>query len=304
MTPGNGSDLRVCTVCGSACQRFRPGPHGKRQDASCPSCGALERHRFLALVLPALAQGAGSSGVLLDVAPMKGTTPMLKASVPNQYVGIDFDPDADHRIVDVAASLTDVPLRDASVALMICMHVLEHIPDDATAMREMARVLGPSGVAVVQVPRRTGIPTDEDPSVGPEERLARFGQVDHVRYYGDDFEDRLRAAGLAVTTIVATDVIPASTATMLGLPASELLWLCTRADVTPDKLVIGVREALPGVLMELLRRTGATAIAERDRLQTALGKAQGTAKPRRSLPRRAASYARRRLRRLAPRLGR
>ena len=119
-----------------------------------------------------------------------------------------------------------------------------------------------------------------------------------------DFEDRLRAAGLAVTTIVATDVIPASTATMLGLPASELLWLCTRADVTPDKLVIGVREALPGVLMELLRRTGATAIAERDRLQTALGKAQGTAKPRRSLPRRAASYARRRLRRLAPRLGR
>ena len=113
----------------------------------------------------------------------------------SSYVGMDFDPGADSRIVNVQASLTQLPLPDASVGLMICFHVLEHIPDDAAAMAEIGRVLAPGGIAVVQVPRREGVPTDEDPDAPPEERLRRFGQRDHVRFYGDDFEDRLRAAG-------------------------------------------------------------------------------------------------------------
>jgi SAM-dependent methyltransferase len=301
MTLGTTPDLRLCTVCGSAATMFRPGPHGKRLDASCPTCGALERHRFLALVLPALTDHAGQDGVLLDVAPMRGTTPMLKAAVPNQYVGIDFDPDADHRIVDVAASLTDVPLVDASVALMICMHVLEHIPDDRAAMREIHRVLSPTGVAVVQVPKKTGVPTDEDPSAGVEERQARFGQADHVRWYGDDFEDRLAAAGLTVTTITATDVVDPGAARMLGLPPEELLWLCSRADAATGgsaDLVDAVRLALPAVLVDLLRRTAAAAIDDRERVGSGGAAAPARSRAQRSLPRRVASYAKRKLRAL------
>ena len=70
----------------------------------------------------------------------------------------------------------------------------------------MARALAPGGVAVVQVPRLKGVPTEEDPEAPVDERLRRFGQRDHVRYYGDDFEDRLRAAGLAVCTMTMKEL--------------------------------------------------------------------------------------------------
>ncbi len=56
-------------------------------------------------------------------------------------------------------------------------------------MLEIARVLAPTGVGLVQVPFRPGTVLDEDPSAPVEERVRRFGQADHVRYYGDDFED-------------------------------------------------------------------------------------------------------------------
>jgi SAM-dependent methyltransferase len=78
--------------------------------------------------------------------------------------------------------------------------VLEHVPDDRRAMRELHRILAPGGWAVLQTPVRSKLTrTDEDPSVtDPAERIRRFGQADHVRVYGADFEDRLRDAGFAV----------------------------------------------------------------------------------------------------------
>ena len=48
--------------------------------------------------------------------------------------------------------------------------MLEHIPDDRAAMRELARVLTPTGFGIVQVPFRQGKQTDEDPSAPVEER--------------------------------------------------------------------------------------------------------------------------------------
>jgi len=44
--------------------------------------------------------------------------------------------------------------------------------------------------------------TDEDPTViSEQQRELRFGQKDHVRIYGDDFQDRLARAGLTVTAV-------------------------------------------------------------------------------------------------------
>ncbi len=85
--------------------------------------------------------------------------------------------------------------------LILCSHVLEHIPDDRGALRQLRRVLRPGGAAVIQVPLRTG-PTDEDASVvDPAARHRRFGQFDHVRFYGSDFTDRVRAAGFGVEAV-------------------------------------------------------------------------------------------------------
>ena len=218
----------LCAACGHL-SALGPGPGGRRPQARCRRCGSLERHRALIGLLPGL-QSHAAKGVLVDVAPSRQVTDRLRAlasEVGVAYVGIDFDPGADRRVVSVQASMTGLPLPDASVGLMVCFHVLEHIPDDGAAMSEMARVLAPGGVAVVQVPRRAGMPTDEDPGAPAAERLRRFGQRDHVRYYGDDFEDRLRTAGLQVSAVTMKDIFRPIEADLLGIEPDEPLWLCT-----------------------------------------------------------------------------
>ncbi len=52
-----------------------------------------------------------------------------------------------------AADITCLPFKDNSFHHVICSEVLEHIPDDAQAAREVLRVLKPSGNLVVSVPR-------------------------------------------------------------------------------------------------------------------------------------------------------
>ncbi len=52
----------------------------------------------------------------------------------------------------LAASLTNVPLRDKTVDLILCSEVLEHIHADDTAISELARVLSPGGWLLISVP--------------------------------------------------------------------------------------------------------------------------------------------------------
>jgi SAM-dependent methyltransferase len=162
------------------------------------------------------------------VAPSRQLSSLLRTVANGAYVAIDFDPAADGRLVDVQASLTDIPLPDRSVAMIVCSHVLEHVPDDRRAMHEMARVLVPDGLLLVLIPWRAG-PTDEDPSATESERLRRFGQADHVRYYGDDFEDRLRDAGLEPTVMQPHQVIAPDVLEVTGIAPDEKLWLCRRS---------------------------------------------------------------------------
>src|SRR4029077_8850135 len=89
-------------------------------------------------------------------------------------------------------------LPDSYFYLILCSHVLEHVPDDRAAMSELRRVLAPGGLALVLTPYRPEVPTYEDPSVSsPLDRMVAFGQQDHVRIYGMDLADRLREARLA-----------------------------------------------------------------------------------------------------------
>jgi SAM-dependent methyltransferase len=92
----------------------------------------------------------------------------------------------------VRGDLLALPVPDASVDRVIAAEVLEHIPDDVTALAEIARVLKPGGRVAVTVPR-----------YGPE-RLCwalsdayHANEGGHVRIYrGSDLRDRLAAAGL------------------------------------------------------------------------------------------------------------
>jgi SAM-dependent methyltransferase len=122
-----------------------------------------------------------------------------------------------------------LPFRDGAFDALLCHHVLEHVPDDRAAMRELRRVLRPGGWAILQSPIRSRLEaTLEDPAVtDPRERERLFGQRDHLRQYGRDYADRLRAAGFEVRAERFFDELPPERRARHGLK-DETIWLCLR----------------------------------------------------------------------------
>jgi hypothetical protein len=179
-------------ICGRSFRSFIPGPR-QRPHAYCPACRSAERHRVLFLFLRRRTDAFKRPQRVLHVAPELGIARRLRDVPGVTYVSTDLESSA----AMVAADLTDLPFDDRSFDLALCSHVLEHIPDDVAAMRELRRVLAPDGMAVMQHPIDAGQPqTFEDWSItDPEERERVFFQRDHVRIYGRDFADRLARAG-------------------------------------------------------------------------------------------------------------
>ena len=200
------------------------------------------------MLLQAALAHIGRRGVtVLDVAPHVQIRRLLRARAGVRYVGIDR---FEARAVDVWSDLTRLPFKSDAFDLIVCYHVLEHVPDDAAAIAELRRVLATGGCALVQVPFREGRPTDEDPDAPEEERIRRFGQADHVRWYGDDFVDRLGRGGFAVTSVRPREVLSVESLQRLSIRPDELVWLCCRAEdaSTLPGLVAGLRhEAVRGV---------------------------------------------------------
>ena len=235
MTPTNS--VRQCSLCAEVVVGdFNPGP-SRRPDAACPRCRSLERHRFLALLLRSSAASLAMARTVLDVAPSRHTTRMLDDLCAPFVIGMDFDPSADGRQVNLQASLTDVPLPDDSVDLLLCYHVLEHIPDDRAAIAEIGRVLAPGAQGYLQVPWRPDHLTDEDPTADRETRLARFGQANHVRYYGSDFENRLIEGGLDVCRVRPTDLLDPDECRRFNVPPDEAVWIVSPARHDKGRLV-------------------------------------------------------------------
>ncbi len=107
--------------------------------------------------------------------------------------------DLESRLARVLADLTACPWPDETFDVVLCSHVLEHIPDDERAMGELHRILRPGGWGIVLVPFTPDRATVEDPTVtSPEERRRLFGQEDHVRKYGREYLERLWRAGFEV----------------------------------------------------------------------------------------------------------
>lgn len=213
-----------CPACGARPPSWAPGPGG-RPSARCPECNSLERHRFLVrLVQTAATMAPAVPQVVLDFAPSTRVHAVLHDVFPEaSIVGIDLlEPDRD---IDLLADLTSLPIASQSADLILCYHVLEHIPDDRTAMRELRRVLSPKGLALLQVPYRPGRATDEDPDAPAPERIERFGQEDHVRWYGRDFDDRLADCGWDARRLRVGSVIPEETRREHGLADREWVWL-------------------------------------------------------------------------------
>lgn len=95
---------------------------------------------------------------VLDAGCGEGETLDRLASVlPSRPVGIDLNPEsvefAGQRLPDASlsvANLLELPFADDQFDLVLCLEVLEHLPDPAAGLAELARVSGRD--IVVSVP--------------------------------------------------------------------------------------------------------------------------------------------------------
>ena len=162
---------RFCPICGRSSRRFRKFGVIPRDDAQCPHCGSLERHRLLWIYVSRETNlFDGTPKKMLHFAPELCLQSMFKKRLGDNYLTADlFDP---HAMIKM--DITNIEYPDQSFDVIYCSHVLEHVLDDRKAMREFFRVLKKDGWAILLVPDGSKT-TFEDPSIiEPEERLKAF----------------------------------------------------------------------------------------------------------------------------------
>lgn len=180
---------------------FLPYGYGtQRNNVLSPSTLSLERHRLLWLYLKNDTNFFTANNLkVLHFAPEQAFYKRFRKQKNLIYTTTDLN----SPLADVKADICNLPFDNNSFDVILCNHVLEHIPDDTKAMKELYRILKPNGWGVFQIPQDLNREkTFEDDSItDKKERAKIFGQYDHVRIYGRDYFNKLRQIGFTVDEV-------------------------------------------------------------------------------------------------------
>lgn len=177
--------LRDLDLVGSDLERFR-----------CPRCGSTDRERHLLAYLEREQSIRFRGRRVLHFAPENVVRNWIVAQGPLEYIQADLFPSAPGiEKIDI----TEMPFESGHFDVVIANHVLEHVSQDSSAVREISRVLKRGGHAIMQTPFTARLPTtlENDCIRSASSRLALYGQEDHVRLYGADLVQRIEANGLS-----------------------------------------------------------------------------------------------------------
>ena len=222
---------KQCPLCG--CQRRKFLPYGyvtSRENALCPNCLSLERHRLLWLWLVResdIGRGAMALPRLLHIAPEVALMRKFRkmyASTPDRYVTADLE----SPLADMHFDVQQIPLEAESFDAVICNHIMEHVEDDHKALSELHRILrrGGWGVILSPVELEREKTFEDDTITDRAERTRIFGQYDHRRIYGRDYAERLREAGFEVYDIDYKNELSKAEQELYALPADHLYIVC------------------------------------------------------------------------------
>ena len=222
---------KQCPLCG--CQRRKFLPYGyvtPRENALCPNCLSLERHRLLWLWLVResdIGRGAMALPKMLHIAPEVALMRKFKkmyASTPDRYVTADLE----SPLADMHFDVQQIPLEAESFDAIICNHIMEHVEDDGKALRELYRIMrrGGWGVILSPVELEREKTFEDDTITDRAERTRIFGQYDHRRIYGRDYAARLREAGFEVYDIDYKNELSKAEQELYALPADHLYIVC------------------------------------------------------------------------------
>lgn len=186
-----------CPVCRKHYRKFLPYGYVKsRENALCPNCLSLERHRLLWLYLNNRTNLFKDNLRFLHIAPELCFISKFKKAGNLTYHTADLE----SPWADIHLNVEEMPLEDESYDVIMANHILEHVENLDKALKEIYRVLKKGGWAILLSPinpeRET---TYSDSSITePLEREKHFGQKDHLREFGQDYAEVLSMSGLEV----------------------------------------------------------------------------------------------------------
>ncbi len=219
-------------IDGKSYRKFLPYGYEKvRENVLSPGTLSLERHRLFWLYLKNETSFFTENLKVLHFAPEQAFYKIFRKMKNLEYTTTDLN----SPIADVKADICNLPFQDNTYDFIICNHVLEHIPDDTQAMKEIFRVLAPGGVAILQVPYKASLDkTFEDNTItDPKERARIFGQYDHVRVYGMDYFTKLASVGFNVEAVDYTNMLTLTEVEKYRLPKGELIPVCKKPLTSP-----------------------------------------------------------------------
>jgi SAM-dependent methyltransferase len=241
------SGNRSCVICGHRVGRFLPFEGGWRHAPpllrvlqvigsdpdhfECPRCSSHDRERHLFFYMTRSGMMSALAGKLVvHFAPELHLSRRIAAQEPGNHILCDLFPASAEVTREDMLSMS---FASATVDIFIANHVLEHVSDDLKALAEIARVLKPGGIAILQTPYSPVLhETWEDPGITtPEARLQAYGQADHVRLYGRDIFERFASCGLTSRVQTHDEILPDVSPGEAGVNAREPFFLFQRVGV-------------------------------------------------------------------------
>jgi len=187
---------KKCYVCHNSFRHFTKFKKGARginnflrqlqmvgsdiDNYGCIYCGSTDRERHLYMFFDKLSfWDKFRNARILHFAPETPLSLKIEQLLPAEYIKCDLFPIEDWRKIDI----TKIDFEDNYFDLLICNHVIEHVPDHLLAMKEISRVVKKNGVAILQTPYSELLYSHfEDRNINTDElRLLFYGQEDHVR---------------------------------------------------------------------------------------------------------------------------
>lgn len=214
-----------CPVCSKQYRKFLPYGRIARENALCPNCLALERHRLMWLYLKEKTNFFTQDLKVLHVAPEHCFIHRFEALSNLDYITADIE----SPLAKVKMDIHSIPFPENTFDVVFCNHVLEHVDDDIRACSELNRVLKPGGWGILQSPVYNLEKTLEDKSItDPAERERIFGQRDHVRKFGKDYAERLRKSGLQIEENRFVKDLPEEKVKRYALAPDEIIFVCKK----------------------------------------------------------------------------
>lgn len=206
-----------CNICNSNIRSFILIKNG---DKLCPHCGSLARNRRIWTHLSSMITNQDTK--VLDFSPSRSLYRKMKSILKNNYHSSDLSGDF---ISDYQFDITNIKMDDNYYDLVICYHVLEHVPNDLQAMKELFRVIKQGGLCIIQTPFKSGHTYEDSSIVSDEDRSIHFGQSDHVRIYSvNDLESRLTNCGFSVEV----QIFEEDDNNVFGFQSQETILFCRK----------------------------------------------------------------------------